>query len=83
MPYNRFSYGDLTAQLNVLSHLANALYTIEQPGPSAKKAIALFSGRIRTEINRVARNRRKMKGHTPDQFDLVRDSDETSQLTLS
>jgi len=66
VPYNRFTYDDLTAQLNVLSHLANSLYTIEAPAPAAKKAIALFSGRIRQEIDRVNRNRKKVRHNAPD-----------------
>lgn len=69
MPYNRFTYRELTAQLNVLSKLAENLYHIDQADPDVRKAVTLYSGRLRTEIDRIAANRRKMKAHTPDQFD--------------
>jgi len=82
MPYNRFTYDELTAQLNVLSHMANSLYAIIDPNREKQKAIQLFSGRLRTEIDRIARNRRKMTRHQPDQYDQAADSVETPNLTL-
>lgn len=61
MPFNRFSYNQLTAQINVLSFLGAALYEIQEPDQETKVAIARISGRIRTEIDRLARHRKKDK----------------------
>lgn len=67
MPFNRFNYEQLTAQINVLSFLGAAMYEIQQPDAETKVAIAKISGRIRTEIDRLARHRKKDRKYQIEQ----------------
>ena len=67
MPYNRFSYEDLSAQINVLSHLAVECFNQSMRGPVYTTAATLIGSRIRTEIDRLNRHRKKMKQYDPNE----------------
>lgn len=66
MPYNKFTYADLTAQLNVLSQLAATLHQATGGDHPTRYARTLIGSRIRTEIDRLNRHRKKMKCHVED-----------------
>ncbi len=61
MPYNRFNYEDLSAQVNVLSHLAVECVNQQARGGATNKAATLIGSRIRTEIDRLNNHRKKLK----------------------
>jgi hypothetical protein len=70
MPYNRFTYDDLTHQINVLSQLGERAIAIGDLEPKLTKASTLIGSRIRTEIERLAALRRKLAADKPLPYDL-------------
>lgn len=58
MPFNRFTYAQLTAQINVLSRLSEKCVDLQVNDPQLREAATLIGSRIRTEIDRLNRHRK-------------------------
>jgi hypothetical protein len=60
MPFQRLSYGQLTAQINILSQLAAHLQELRTSGQDATSAKQTIVGRMFQEIERLENHRRKI-----------------------
>jgi hypothetical protein len=58
MPFNRFTYQQLTNQINVLSRLSERCIDLQMSDPQLRDAATLIGSRIRTEIDRINRHRK-------------------------